>query len=203
MPGRHQSRDPEGLPAERHRLDPFVSPVLACVRAHQRDLHRRAVRWTNLELARGRPRAHGPRRDAIHVHPLPTGGKPFPGVELKIADDGEILVKSPGNMLGYHENAEATAETLKDGWIYTGDIGEIDAEGFLHITDRKKALFKTAVGKYIAPQPLEFGLMRDPLVERAVIVGEGRPYVTALVVPGWETARKGGLDEAGWSARMQ
>jgi long-chain acyl-CoA synthetase len=141
--------------------------------------------------------------NTLQDHRFLTVGKPFPGVELKIADDGEILVKSPGNMLGYHKDPAATANTLKDGWIYTGDIGEIDAEGFLHITDRKKALFKTAVGKYIAPQPLEFGLMRDPLIERAVIVGEGRPYVTALVVPDWEAARKEGLDEAGLSAHVQ
>jgi long-chain acyl-CoA synthetase len=141
--------------------------------------------------------------NTLSDHRFLSVGKPFPGVELKIADDGEILVKSPGNMLGYHKDPEATAETLNDGWISTGDIGEIDAEGFLHITDRKKALFKTAVGKYIAPQPLEFGLMRDPLIERAVIVGESRPYVTALVVPDWEAARKEGLDESGLSAHIQ
>jgi len=136
-------------------------------------------------------------------HRFLTVGKPFPGVELKIADDGEILVKSPGNMLGYHKDPKGTAETLRDGWIYTGDIGEIDPEGFLRITDRKKALFKTAVGKYIAPQPLEFGLMRDPLIDRAIIIGEGRPYVTALVVPDWDTARKEGLDEEGLKAHIQ
>jgi long-chain acyl-CoA synthetase len=141
--------------------------------------------------------------NTLSDHRFLSVGKPFPGVELKIADDGEILVKSPGNMLAYHTDPEATAQTLKDGWISTGDIGEIDAEGFLHITDRKKALFKTAVGKYIAPQPLEFGLTRDPLIERAVIVGEGRPYVTALVVPDWEAARKEGLDEAGLTAHVQ
>jgi len=136
-------------------------------------------------------------------HRFLTVGKPFPGVELKIADDGEILVKSPGNMLGYHKDPKGTAETLRDGWIYTGDIGEIDPEGFLRITDRKKALFKTAVGKYIAPQPLEFGLMRDPLIDRAIVIGEGRPYVTALVVPDWDTARKEGLDEEGLNAHIQ
>jgi long-chain acyl-CoA synthetase len=141
--------------------------------------------------------------NTLSDHRFLSVGKPFPGVELKIADDGEILVKSPGNMLGYHKDPEGTAETLKDGWISTGDIGEIDAEGFLHITDRKKALFKTAVGKYIAPQPLEFGLTRDHLIERAVIVGEGRPYVTALVVPNWEAARKEALDEAGLIAHVQ
>ncbi len=96
-----------------------------------------------------------------------------------------------------------TAEMLRDGWIYSGDIGEIDADGFLRITDRKKALFKTAVGKYVAPQPLEFDLMRDHLVERAVVIGDGKPYVTALVVPDWDAARKEGLDESGLKAHVQ
>ena len=131
----------------------------------------------------------------LDAHKFLTVGKPFPGVDLKIADDGEILVKGPGNMLGYHDNPEATAETLKDGWVYTGDIGVIDAEGFLKITDRKKALFKTAVGKYIAPQPIEFGLTQDPLIDRAVVIGEGRPYIVALVVPDWAAAKQQGLDE--------
>jgi long-chain acyl-CoA synthetase len=132
-----------------------------------------------------------------------TVGKPFPGVELKIADDGEILVKSPGNMLGYHNNPAATAEMLKDGWIYSGDIGEIDADGFLKITDRKKSIFKTAGGKYIAPLQLEFALARDPLIVRSVVIGEGRPYVTALVVPDRAAAGKQGLDEAGLKAHIQ
>jgi len=137
------------------------------------------------------------------AHRFRSVGKPLRGVELKIADDGEILVKSPGNMLGYHNKPEATAEVLKDGWLYSGDIGVIDADGFLFITDRKKALFKTATGKYIAPQPLEFELMRDPLIERAVVVGDGKPYVTALVVPDWDAARKAGLDDAAIHERVQ
>jgi long-chain acyl-CoA synthetase len=141
--------------------------------------------------------------NTLHEHRFLTVGKPFPGVELKIADDGEILVKSSGNMLGYHNNPQATAEIMKDGWIYTGDIGELDGEGFLKITDRKKSLFKTAGGKYIAPLQLEFALKRDPLIARAVVVGEGRPYVTALVVPDREAAAKQGLDEAGIKARIQ
>ncbi len=136
-------------------------------------------------------------------HRFLTVGKPFLGVELEIADDGEILIKSPGNMVGYHNNPAATAEMIRDGWVYSGDIGEIDPDGFLKITDRKKALFKTAVGKYVAPQPLEFELMRDHLVERAVVVGEGKPYVTALVVPDWDGARKEGLDESGLRAHIQ
>jgi long-chain acyl-CoA synthetase len=145
----------------------------------------------------------GASSNTLSAHRFLTVGKPFPGVEVRIAEDGEILVKSPGNMLGYHKKPADTAETLRDGWIYTGDIGEIDADGFLKITDRKKALFKTAVGKYVAPQPLEFELMRDPLIDRAVVVGEGRPYVTALVVPDWESARKQGLDEAALKAHVQ
>jgi long-chain acyl-CoA synthetase len=141
--------------------------------------------------------------NTLTEHRFLTVGKPFPGVELKIAGDGEILVKSPGNMLGYHKNPAATAEILKDGWIYSGDIGEIDNDGFLKITDRKKSLFKTAGGKYIAPLQLEFALAHDPLIMRSVVVGEGRPYVTALIVPDWDAAAKQRLDEAGLRAHIQ
>jgi len=141
--------------------------------------------------------------NTLYQHRFLTVGKPFPGVELRIADDGEILVKSPGNMLGYHNNPQASAEMLKEGWIYTGDIGEIDADGFLKITDRKKSLFKIAGGKYIAPLQLEFALMRDQLIARAVVVGEGRPYVTALIVPDRDAAVNQGLDEAGLKAQIQ
>jgi long-chain acyl-CoA synthetase len=137
------------------------------------------------------------------AHRFRSVGKPFRGVELKIADDGEILLKSPGNMVGYRHKPEATAEVLSDGWISTGDIGNIDADGFLSITDRKKSLFKTAVGKYVAPQPLEFDLMHDPLIERAVVIGDGRPYVTALVVPDWDAVRKQGMDDAALKAHVQ
>ncbi len=141
--------------------------------------------------------------NTLEQHKFLSVGKPFPGVEIKIADDGEILVKGPGNMLGYHKNPAATAEVLKDGWIYTGDIGEIDADGFLKITDRKKSLFKTAGGKYIAPQPLEHGLMANTLVIRAVAIGEGKPYVTALVVPDWDAAKKQGMDHAAVNGSIQ
>jgi len=141
--------------------------------------------------------------NTLYKHRFLTVGRPFPGVELKIADDGEILVKGPGNMRGYHNKPDATAEVLKDGWFYTGDIGEIDGDGFLKITDRKKSLFKTAGGKYVAPQQLEHALLSDPLVARSVIVGEGKPYVTALIVPDWDTARKQGMDETAVKARIQ
>jgi long-chain acyl-CoA synthetase len=123
--------------------------------------------------------------NTLTEHRFLTVGKPFPGIELKFAPDGEILVNSPGNMLRYHNNPVATAEMLDEGWIRTGDIGELDADGFLKITDRKKDLIKTAGGKYVAPQQLEFEIQRDDLVEQAVIIGESRPYVTALIVPDW------------------
>ncbi|HXD80807.1 MAG TPA: long-chain fatty acid--CoA ligase [Candidatus Acidoferrum sp.] len=141
--------------------------------------------------------------NTLHQHRFLTVGKPLPGVELKIADDGEILVKGIGDMIGYHNNPEATAEVVKDGWFYTGDIGEIDADGFLKITDRKKSLFKTSGGKYIAPVQLEHELLSDPIIERAVAIGDGRPYVTALIVPNWPSARSQGLDEAQLTARIQ
>jgi long-chain acyl-CoA synthetase len=128
--------------------------------------------------------------NTLSAHRFLTVGKPFPGVQLKIASDGEILVSSPGNMLGFHDNPTATAEMLKDGWIYTGDIGEVDSDGFLRITDRKKDLIKTAVGKYVAPQPLEFQIQRNDLVEQAVVIGESKPYVTALIVPNWQAIAK-------------
>jgi len=141
--------------------------------------------------------------NTLYEHRFLTVGRPFPGVELKIADDGEILVKGSGNMRGYHNKPDATAEVLKDGWFSTGDIGEIDGDGFLKITDRKKSLFKTAGGKYVAPQQLEHALLSDPLIVRSVIVGEGKPFVTALIVPDWDTARKQGMNEMAVKARIQ
>ena len=136
--------------------------------------------------------------NTLTQHRFLTVGKPFPGIELKLEKDGEILVMGPGNMLGYHKNQVATAEMLDNGWIRTGDIGEIDADGFLKITDRKKDLIKTAGGKYVAPQQLEFEIQRGDLVEQAVIIGEGKPYVTALIVPDWAavTRRVPGNPEA-------
>jgi long-chain acyl-CoA synthetase len=133
--------------------------------------------------------ASGATSNTVERHELGTVGPPLPGVEVRIADDGEILVRSPGNMLGYYRNPEATAETLHDGWVLTGDIGEIDANGFLRITDRKKDLIKTAGGKYVAPQPLESRLQQEATIERAVVLGDERPYVVALVVPDWDAMR--------------
>ena len=125
----------------------------------------------------------------VGKHRLGTVGAALTGVEIEIAEDGEILVRSPGDLLGYLGDVAATAETLVDGWIHTGDIGSVDADGFLRITDRKRDLIKTAGGKFVAPQPIEARLEQDPLIERAVVIGDRRPYVIALIVPDWSAVR--------------
>jgi long-chain acyl-CoA synthetase len=110
-----------------------------------------------------------------------TIGKPFPGCEVKIADDGEILVHGPNVFQGYHKNPEATAETIVDGWLHTGDIGEIDADGFIKITGRKKDIIITAGGKNITPANLEAEIRQHQLVSQCVVVGDRRPYLVGLV----------------------
>ncbi len=111
-----------------------------------------------------------------------TVGPAVPGTEVKIAEDGEVLIKSPAIMRGYYGLAEATAETLKDGWLYTGDIGELDDDGYLRITDRKKELIKTSGGKYVAPAKVE-GMIKasSPYISNALVHGDKRKYCVALV----------------------
>ena len=119
-----------------------------------------------------------------------TIGKPFPGCEVKIADDGEILVKGPNVFQGYHKNPEATAETIVDGWLHTGDIGEVESDGFIKITGRKKDIIITAGGKNITPANLEAEIKQHPLVSQCVVVGDRRPYLVALVTLDEEEAVK-------------
>ncbi len=113
---------------------------------------------------------------------LGTVGQPLPGVEVRIAEDGEILVRGPNVFAGYYKDPEATAQTLRDGWLHSGDVGEMDADGFLRITDRKKDLIVTAYGKNVAPAYVENQLKASPYIQDAVVVGDRRPYLVALIV---------------------
>ena len=110
-----------------------------------------------------------------------TIGKPFPGCEVKVADDGELLVRGPNVFQGYYKNEEATRETLVDGWLHTGDLGEVDADGFIKITGRKKDIIITAGGKNITPANIEAEVKQHPLVSQCVLIGDRRPYLVALV----------------------
>lgn len=115
-----------------------------------------------------------------------TVGKMLPDTEVKIAEDGEILVKGPQVMMGYYKDPEKSAEVLKDGYFHTGDIGEIDADGFLKITDRKKEMFKTSGGKYIAPQLIENVMKQSRFIEQIMVIGDGEKMPAALIQPNFE-----------------
>ncbi|HSQ78956.1 MAG TPA: long-chain fatty acid--CoA ligase [Candidatus Bathyarchaeia archaeon] len=115
-----------------------------------------------------------------------TVGRPITDVELRIAEDGEILARGPNVMVGYYKNEADTREVLKDGWLHTGDIGRIDEDGFVIITDRKKDIIVTSGGKNIAPQPIESLIQASPFIASAVVVGSSRKFVSALVVPNFE-----------------
>ncbi|MFH1350762.1 MAG: AMP-binding protein [Pseudomonadota bacterium] len=131
----------------------------------------------------GQTEATGP----ISIHQgnevkLGTVGKPVPGVEVKIADDGEILVKGKNVCKGYYKDEELTANTIVDGWLHTGDMGELDEEGNLTITDRKKDIIITSGGKNITPQYIENQLKFSPYINDAIVIGDGRKYLTALIM---------------------
>ncbi len=119
-----------------------------------------------------------------------TVGPPLNGIEVKLAEDGEILVKGPSIMQGYFKRPDLTAEVLNNGWLHTGDIGVWVSKRFLKITDRKKELFKTSGGKYVAPQPIENKLKESPFVEQVIVVGAEKKFVGALIIPSFPTLRE-------------
>ncbi|HEV2387437.1 MAG TPA: long-chain fatty acid--CoA ligase [Candidatus Acidoferrales bacterium] len=126
----------------------------------------------------------------FRYHRPGTVGRPIPNVEVRTAEDGEILVRGPCVMKGYYKAPEQTAEVLgDDGWLHTGDIGHLDADGYLVITDRKRELLKTAGGKFVAPQPIENLLKSSPYIANACVVGDRRKFVAALIVPNFEAMR--------------
>jgi long-chain acyl-CoA synthetase len=113
-----------------------------------------------------------------------TVGPPLRGVDVKIATDGEILAKGPGIMMGYYKDPELTASVIdEDGWFHTGDIGQFEPEGQLRITGRKKEIFKTSLGKYIAPELLENKIKESPFIDNIIVVGENQKFAAALIVP--------------------
>ncbi len=119
-----------------------------------------------------------------------ASGKPIEGVEVRVAEDGEILTRGPHVMMGYYHDDEATASVIRDGWLYTGDYGRVDEDGFVYITGRKKEIIVTAGGKNMAPVLLESLLTQDPLIEQALVIGDGRKYLAALLVPNFTLLRQ-------------
>lgn len=119
-----------------------------------------------------------------------TVGRPINNVEVKIAEDGEILVKGPNVMLGYYKDEEKTNSVIKDGYFHTEDIGMIDEDGFLHITDRKKEMFKTSGGKYVAPQMIENTMKQSRFIEQIMVIGEGEKMPAAFIQPNFEFIRE-------------
>jgi len=118
-------------------------------------------------------------------------GKTIPGVEVKIAEDGEILARGPNVMVGYYKNEEQTKEVIDDdGWFSTGDIGKIDEDGYLYITDRKKSMFKLSTGKYVAPQNVENQLSNSGYIDQVIVVGFQKKFCSALIVPAYENVKK-------------
>ena len=127
--------------------------------------------------------------NTLDAFKIGTVGRPLSGVEVTIAEDGEILVRGPNIMRGYFNKPDLTSEALRDGWYHTGDIGHIDADGFLVITDRKKDLIVTSGGKNVAPQPIEWLLKTSDYIAEAILVGDTRRFVSAIIVPNFENLR--------------
>lgn len=138
---------------------------------------------------------NNPYRDGIRIG---TVGNPIRGIEVKLAEDGEILVKGPNVMIGYYKDPVATAEVIKDGWLHTGDVGEWqEGEGkFLKIIDRKKEMFKISGGKYIVPAPIENKLQESKYIEQAMVVGDAQKFPSALIVPNFANVKEWALENA-------
>jgi long-chain acyl-CoA synthetase len=136
-------------------------------------------------------------RMEVHDRHFGTVGPLIPGIEAKIAADGEILVKGPNVMMGYYKRPDLTAEAISDGWFHTGDIGEFVDNKYLKITDRKKEMFKTSGGKYVAPLAIEGKMKESPYIEQIMVVGPERKFVGALIVPAFprleEWSRQNGV----------
>jgi len=134
-------------------------------------------------------------------------GKPLKNVEVRIAEDGEILTRGPAVFQGYWNKPEETRAAFVDGWFKTGDIGKLDEDGFLYVTDRKKDLLKTSGGKFIAPQPIENALKHNPLIAEAVVVGDRRKFPAVLIFPNFAAlearARERGLPFSSRSELIQ
>jgi long-chain acyl-CoA synthetase len=120
---------------------------------------------------------------------LGTVGRPIPNVDVRLAEDGEVLVRGPNVMQGYYHRPDETAETISDGWLATGDVGTLDADGYLRIVDRKKEIFKTSGGKYVSPARVEAAVIRSPFVAQVTVFGSGMPHPAALVSPNWAALR--------------
>jgi long-chain acyl-CoA synthetase len=139
----------------------------------------------------------------MHDRRIGTVGVAAKGVEIRIAEDGEIIARGGNIMSGYWKNRKATKEALIDGWLHTGDIGEFDGDGYLTITDRKKDIIVNSGGENIAPQRVEGLLIAEPLIEQVIVYGDQRPYLVAMVVPNQEAciawAEETGMPKSGWS----
>ncbi|OVE73572.1 hypothetical protein BVX94_03480, partial [bacterium B17] len=133
--------------------------------------------------------------NAPDAHEIGTVGLPFPGVEVAISDEGEIIAKGPNIMRGYHNRPEETEATIdNNGWLHTGDMGFINSNGFLTITGRKKEIFKTSCGEYVAPTTIEQKLCKSTLIDMAMVIGEGRPFVSCLIFPDPERSKGNGYE---------
>jgi long-chain acyl-CoA synthetase len=155
-----------GAPLPKHICEAFHAAGLSLLEGYGLTESSPVISFNNLESFR-----------------IGSVGRPIPDVEVRIAADGEILTRGPHVMQGYWKNPAATAETIRDGWLHTGDVGRVDDDGFLFITDRKKDLFVTSAGKNVAPSELERLLCSDPWIDQAVVYGDGRQFISALIVP--------------------